>query len=103
MALTPGERTARQSLTPAGEGYMKQPDRNRWRITLAATIATVGVLIGGATAYWQYVNYLPPFRPQLSKLPSPNGYLQAARILEGLSQSHRPPVPKSWPRCTPAE
>src|SRR5690242_20668147 len=82
---------------------MKQPHRSRWRLTLVAALATLGIVVVGAIASWRYIDDVTPFHPQLPPMPEPNGYVVAAQATSQLSKIHRPPPPSRWPAGTREE
>jgi hypothetical protein len=64
-------------------------------------ILAIAVMLGLiAAGYWRYVNDVPPFTPPAVRMPSPNGYTQAAQLVARLSPSQRP---RTWPSGTPRE
>src|SRR5438445_13668191 len=66
-------------------------------------MATILIVVASIAGYWEYVSYVPSFRPRLPPMRSPNGYVIASRAVAQLDKVRRPPKPRTWPGGSPAE
>jgi hypothetical protein len=57
--------------------------RSRGVLIAASVTLALVVPVVMAAAYWRYVNLVPPFTPSFPSPPTPNGYDEAARALQG--------------------
>src|SRR5438874_11644086 len=63
---------------------MATGSRPRRVAVLGRVLAIIGILVCGVVGYWRYASYVPPFRPELPPMPSPNGYVRAEQLVAQL-------------------
>src|SRR4051812_47837038 len=80
----------------------RQGTRSRAGAFYASLAGLLLVLFLAPPAYWEDVNSVPAFAPQLPAPPRVNGYERAERAARRM-QALGLRVPPSWPDGTPAE
>jgi hypothetical protein len=79
---------------------MPEARHRGWIAPLLGVFGLVFVLAAGLWGYAYWANSVPPFRPKLPPMPSPNGY-ERAMVLA--AQLVRPPQLTNWPNGSPAQ
>jgi hypothetical protein len=72
--------------------------RRSWGIVVLGVFGVIITLMAALWGYAYWANSLPPFRPRLPPMPSPNGYERALALAARLP---RPPQGTDWPYGAP--